>query len=317
MKRFIFQFLFIKLSMSISLREIELKNKFEDFINKYNKNYGDNYNLRYKIFKENLLFIEEHNKKSQWKMEINKFSDLSDDEFINKKSSNIKINNNLIYISNYDSSLPEEWDWVQKGAVTDVKNQEECGACWAFSAVGAIEAAFFFKTGNLTSMATQQLVDCSKSFGNNACDGGMPNKAFDFAIQRGICSENTYWYSGNPYDVCNNCPVITKISSYINVESNNENALQQAVYKQPVSVVLNANNFKSYKSGVMDSDCDTDFNHAVLVVGWGELNGKKYWKIKNSWGPDWGDNGYILLERNIADSKGRCGIAISPVYPVM
>lgn len=309
--------------LSIILLNTVSSLRFTEYINKYNKQYSDDeVSTRLYIYKENLRKIQEHNSQEHsWKMDVNQFTDLTEDEF-KSKSGSICFNNNQnlrnklynLNIRPYED-LPETFDWVEKGAVTDVKDQQSCGSCYAFSTTGAVEGAYFVATGKLVSLSEQEIVDCSGSFGNQGCNGGLYTYGFDFIKNKGICLEKDYSYKATS-GLCKKCKSVTKVSSYVNVQPYDELALQQAVYTSPVSIAIEADTsiFQSYSSGVMDSDsCGTSLDHAVLVVGWGTLNGKKYWKVKNSWGSSWGDKGYILLGRG----NNICGLATEPSYPVI
>lgn len=210
---------------------------------------------------------------------------------------------------------PESIDWVEKGGVTPIKNQGKCGSCWAFSTTGAVEGATFVASGILPNLSEQELVDCDDN-GDMGCDGGLMDHAFQWIEQHGICSENEYTYKGKEA-VCRECKQVVKVTGFQDVQPNNEGALKTAVAQQPVSVAVQANlpEFLFYKSGILSSSCGTDLDHGVLIVGYGEENGQKYWKIKNSWGESWGEKGYVRLARDIDDSRGKCGIAMVPSYP--
>lgn len=295
--------------------------KFSDYINKYGKQYSDDeLPTRLSIYRENLRKIQEHNSQDHsWKMDVNQFTDLTQDEF-KTKSGSICFKNRNRDLSGFNlrtvyKELPESFDWVEKGAVTEVKDQKSCGSCYAFSTTGAVEGAYFVATGKLVSLSEQEIVDCSGSFGNQGCNGGLMNYGFEFIKNKGICLEKDYSYKATT-GLCKKCKSVTKVSSYVNVPEFDEDALQQAVYTSPVSIAIEADTsiFQSYSSGVMDSvSCGTSLDHGVLVVGWGTLNGKKYWKVKNSWGSSWGDKGYILLGRG----NNICGLATEPSYPVL
>lgn len=217
--------------------------------------------------------------------------------------------------------VPKRVDWREKGAVTPVKDQKNCGSCWAFSATGAIEGASFLATGSLVSLSEEELVDCSRG-GNRGCSGGEPINAFDWIAKNGICSERSYPYTAYQ-DECHNqfnpCQEATKIDGYTAVTPNNEVALKQAVAQQPISVEIDANTdlFRFYKSGVLKGDaCGTSLDHAVLAVGYGTENGQDYWLVKNSWNVSWGDKGYVKLARTDSTySSGQCGIARKPSFP--
>jgi C1A family cysteine protease len=253
-------------------------------------------------------------------MDINEFADLTASEF---KSRNVCYSRNLQdknYVKFQTSIIsPSELDWVSKGAVTPVKDQQQCGSCWAFSTTGSVESAYFLSTGKLISLSEQQLVDCSGSYGNEGCNGGEMSDAMSYIKDKGICLEKDYSYTASD-GKCKKCKSQTKIDSFVSVPENNENALLQAVTLQPVSVAIEADTsiFQFYSSGVMDSEsCGTQLDHGVLVVGYGTKDGKDYWKVKNSWGTSWGDNGYILIGRNSSAKEGICGIAMEPIYPII
>ncbi|XP_012585425.1 PREDICTED: cathepsin S isoform X2 [Condylura cristata] len=228
---------------------------------------------------------------------------------------------NVTYKSTPNRTLPDSVDWREKGCVTEVKYQGSCGSCWAFSAVGALEAQLKLKTGKLVSLSAQNLVDCSTwKYFNKGCEGGYMTEAFQYIIDNGgIDSDASYPYKAVDgkckYDSRNRAATCSK---YIELPSGDEEALKEAVAsKGPVSVAIDASHtsFFLYRSGVYDEPaCNRTVNHGVLVVGYGTLGGKDYWLVKNSWGLTFGEQGYIRMARN---NKNHCGIASYPSYPEM
>uniref|UniRef100_A0A182DW06 Ficin isoform A n=1 Tax=Ficus carica TaxID=3494 RepID=A0A182DW06_FICCA len=215
--------------------------------------------------------------------------------------------------------LPETVDWRSKGAVNPIRNQGQCGSCWAFSAVAAVESINKIVTGQLLSLSEQQLLDCAQSYKNLGCQGGWVNKAFEYIIQnRGITSQSNYPYTGHKGQCRTGLASIATIDSYQYVPSNNENALKNAVANQPVSVAVEAAGraFQLYKSGVFTGSCGVAIDHAVVLIGYGKYNGVDYWLLRNSWGTNWGEQGYMKLQRNVAQSAGKCGVARLCLYPV-
>lgn len=324
-----FSFLFTFIS-STFLEEQTYINEFIHFIEKYEKKYTDDeFPIRYNIFKDNVDKIEKHNSENHgWSMKINKFADQTWHE-VKQNLSGYKKTNKNYHTQFTNNILPSSFDWVEKGAVTPVKNQGHCGSCYSFSTTGAIEGAWFINTGNLVSLSEQQIVDCSKNYGNNGCNGGLMDNGFKYVLDNGLCSEKSYKYeakdsvcnlcsSSTVNKTCNICKEIVYITDYKDVEPNEE-ALQQALFLQPISIAVEADQtgWQFYHNGVMTSNCGTNLDHGVLLVGWGELNNVPYWKVKNSWGEDWGENGYILLERNVSSTYGQCGIAMQASYPIV
>jgi C1A family cysteine protease len=278
------------------------------------------------VYLSNIRTIKEHNAGNHgWKMAVNKFADLTAEEFSLSYASGgyVPHYNNTNTMGVASMALPASVNWTAQGAVTPVKNQEQCGSCWSFSSTGAVEGAWFIKNNTLVSLSEQQLVDCSTAEGNQGCNGGLMDYAFEYIIKNnGITLESAYPYTATGPNTCaaNGKPVAATLSGYKDVPVNSETALMTAIVQQPVSVAVEAdqNVFQFYSSGVMDSACGTQLDHGVLAVGYGTLGGKDYYLVKNSWGADWGAQGYILLARGAKfNPSGQCGIQMAASYPIV
>jgi C1A family cysteine protease len=287
---------------------------------------------RESVYYQNLEKITAHNAAGHsWTMGVNKFADLTADEFgtryfgtFKPMKRNVRSGLRVRYDLN-ESALPVSVDWTTKGAVTAVKNQEQCGSCWSFSTTGSTESAWFLKNGTLVSLSEQQLIDCSVPEGNQGCNGGLMDYAFEYIIKnKGITTEAAYPYTATGPNACaaNGKLVAATLSGYADVPVNSETALMTAIAQQPVSVAVEADQsvFQFYTGGVMDSACGTQLDHGVLAVGYGtdSTSGKDYYLVKNSWGADWGDKGYIMLARGAKfNPSGQCGIQMAASYPIV
>ena len=300
---------------------------FLDFMLEHDKVYDtlENIITRFEIFHENMGFINEQNSLNMtYSLGVTKFADYTHSEYLEF----ISYGRNHIQKNICTDAEPVTGfyaaaiDWRQKNIVTPVKDQGNCGSCWAFSTTGAMEGLHAIQSGNLISLSEQQLIDCSHSYGNHGCNGGMMQNAFTYVIDHGLTSEMNYPYTASDEkNGCDEFEPIAHASECFNIPANEEQ-LTFAVSKQPVSVAIQADSrsFQLYKSGVYnDPSCGTNLDHGVLVVGYGTDEGKDYWIVKNSWSEKWGEDGYIRIARNSKfDSiHGMCGIAMEASMPIL
>jgi len=308
--------------------EQEYQFLFSKWVAQHNKKYNhENFFYRYTVFKHNMDKVVAHNKKGlSWTMAMNKFGDMTPEEFkathtgYNRVDrSFLRSKNGPAHVRSNVKAAPSPVDWRKKGAVTPVKDQGQCGSCWAFSATGSMEGAWFLAKKNLVSLSEQQLVDCSQAQGNQGCNGGLMDNAFQYVIANGgITDEGDYPYTAVDGTCNTEATSMVKISSFTDVTQGDEGALLTAVMKQPVSVAIEADQqvFQMYSGGVLDDpSCGTNLDHGVLAVGFDtdSDSGKDFWIVKNSWGQNWGEQGYIRMVRN----KNQCGISAEPSYPVV
>ncbi|KAJ3673230.1 hypothetical protein LUZ60_006604 [Juncus effusus] len=322
--------------LSCGAKKDLMRDRYEEWLSRYGKTYQDSHQKeeRYRIYEANVELIDAFNAVNQgYKLTDNKFADLTNIEFRKKilrlhaKPLIMESNENQAQSERVrdllQDELPESIDWREKGAVTKVKDQRNCGSCWAFAAVAAIEGLNQIKSGKLIPLSEQELVDCDTIGTNKGCLGGFMSDAYDFISQNGgLTSESDYPYIGSQ----NNCSCaklshhVAAIKGYANVSTNSEQSLIQAVAAQPVSVGIDAGSFvfQFYSAGIFTGPCGTDLNHGVAVVGYGTDGTEKYWTVKNSWGEEWGEKGFVRMKRNVTDNeKGICGIAMLGSYPLI
>lgn len=292
---------------------------------------------RLKIFEDNLDYARTVNAGTvSYTLGVTPFADLTFEEFEDQFVGGFipaPASNTTYFTKPAGLLLADSIDWTTKGAVTPVKNQAHCGSCWTFSTTGALEGAMAVAGRQMVSLSEQEIVSCDNGLiGGHGCQGGNPQQAMGWVKSNGVCSEADVPYkcSDQASTECKNaqcakssCTPVLKGGGFfssgdvtgVSAVSHTEQALEAAVSGQPVSVAIEADTkaFQLYTGGVLDSAaCGQKLDHAVLAVGYGIDGDKKYWKVKNSWGASWGEEGYIRLVRGdpAVGSGGECGIRL-------
>jgi cathepsin L len=311
---------------AFALSEKEYQSAFTKWMQNFERSYAhDEFQYRYRVFRTNLDYINTFNAQNKsMTLGMNQFGDLTNAEY-RAMYLGLKMPKNARFPSVHPSpkkvrAPPATWDWNKQGAVTPIKNQQQCGSCWAFSTTGSTEGCHFIASKSLVSLSEQDLVDCSTAQGNQGCDGGLMTQAMDYIISNGgIDTESTYPYTAEDgtcsYNAANSGATL---KSYVNVNQGDENDLQLKTYTGPTSVAIDASqsSFQFYSGGVYyEPACSsTQLDHGVLSIGWGtdSSSSSDYWLVKNSWGTSWGLNGFIWMSRN---KNNNCGIATMATLP--
>nr|CAB3483999.1 unnamed protein product [Digitaria exilis] len=278
--------------------------RHEQWMAQYNRLYKDETEKaqRFEVFKANVKFIESFNTAGNRKfwLGVNQFADLTNDEFRATKTNkgfnqnSVKVVTGFRYENVSTDALPATVDWRAKGAVTPIKDQGQCGCCWAFSAVAAMEGIVKISTGKLISLSEQELVDCDVHGEDQGCNGDEMDGAFKFIIKNGgLTTESSYPYNAQDGQCNAGSKSVATIKGYEDVPANDEASLMKAVANQHVSVAVDGGDmtFQLYSGGVMTGSCGTDLDHAIAAIGYGTASdGTKYWLMKNSWDTTWGEN---------------------------
>jgi C1A family cysteine protease len=306
--------------------------EFSNFQERFSKQYSSIQELetRFYIFRKNFIGILAHNTEltQNFTMNVNQFTDLTPEEFrsqyINggKKPSIGSFGCKPFLL---DSELiPSSVDWRTKGVVNPVRDQGQCGSCWAFATTSNAESVWAISKGQLLDLSEEFLVDCASGVGyyNMGCNGGQPDSAFKFMINNGQCTEASYSYNAGVTKTTGTCQKCTSadvsFSSCFDVTPKDQVALAAAVAKQPVVVAIEADTryFQSYSSGILDSTaCGTNLDHAVTLIGYDSQNGLDYWIVRNSWSSSWGEDGYLRIKKTSSTNDiGVCGVAAEPSF---
>lgn len=297
-----------------------VEQEFQMFLGQYGRNYynEEEYQFRFSIFKTNYEYINKVNsQKKSYTLAMNKFGDWSDEEFDRLLNFTPYENKAEAYVPS-NVAIKESVDWVEEGTVNPIQDQGSCGSCYAFAALASIEHETSFFHKDVLKYSEQQVVDCStEEFGyeNLGCDGGFMPYVYDYLTETQGCLAEEYPYTGNGDDTCRESECETKdfiVHDYQEVPANSAQAFKETAQYSVIATGITAGHkdFTYYKEGVFDlDDCSTENNHAVAVVGYGtDENGGDYIKIRNSWGANWGEAGYMRLSTKNDAEGGVCGV---------
>lgn len=304
---------------------------FRKYLSKYNLKVSTpaEFFERLKIFIRNVKEIEATNlaNKGQFLLAINQFAHLSPEEFQSKYLIKPPVqkpgSRGPLFENPYSKDDPpaQFQDWRKEGAVNPIKNQADCGSCWAFGVTAAMECSFQQKHKKLISLSEQQLVDCSGSYNTQGCNGGWGYDAFRYIQANGQMLESAYPYTASQ-NVCkyDKSKVVAQIDDYKIIPTKDCTALLAAAYQQVVQVTVDARAWQFYFWGIFKaSKCGSEQDHVVSLVGYnvtGEVS-RPYYIIRNSWGTHWGQKGYMQLEVPANREDGACGICLNAAIPTV
>jgi len=295
-------FLFALIAGVAAYTQLEYETAFKTFLKTHGKVYeGDEVAYRFGVFKASMDAVLEHNSGNHsWIVGINRFSDLTNVEFERSMLGYLSRGKTTEAVA---GEFTGDVDW-RDTAITKVKDQGQCGSCWAFSTTGGMEGAGYIASKKVVSLSEQSLVDCSGSYGNQGCNGGLMDNAFKYIKAHGIPVESAYPYTAKD-GTCKRYTSETKLSTYTDV-----NDLEAAINKQPISVAVDARKWSSYRGGTYECEGEVQLDHGVTLVA----SFSDYWVIKNSWGPSWGEKGFIKLSK---ESGKDCGVTEAASYPTI
>jgi len=319
------QILLLIVAAALFANAYTIEESFDKWMQKYQKSYPNEVekNLRMDIWKNTILknakLTEAARKKGlNTQFSLNRFSDLTAQEFDSQYKGyhkNLKSAKRMNKADSFDSSfaIPATYDWRNNNppVVTAVKDQMQCGSCWAFSATEGVECAWALSGQKLVSLAPQQIVDCDT--GDMGCEGGDLPTAFAYVQANGLELESTYPYDGEQGTCAYNpSAVVARISGFqYATTTGNETQMQVALLKNgPLSICVDAETWQSYSGGIITNNCPDNLDHCVQIVGFSVSGNTPYWIIRNSWGTSWGIDGYIYVERN----EDLCGVSDEATY---
>ncbi len=296
------------------------RTQFMQHVTEFGLSYGtvEEFEFRFEQYLKKQAHIEEHNATdSLYTAGHNKFSTWTEEEYKRVLGFREVADEGIVETVSFPNmTVASSIDWRSKGAVNPIKDQKQCGSCWAFSSVAALETAHWNKSGKLLSFSEQQLVDCDTRSGG--CNGGNQSTAFNYWESADAEVESAYPYTARTQSCKYSKASATnvEVASWSKVTADDTNAMKAALNVGVVSVSIEADRscFQSYSSGIFDNtNCGTSLDHAVALVGYGSSNGTEYWILRNSWGTSWGEKGYMRLK--ITSGAGICGVNKGPLYP--
>ncbi len=328
--KFIILVALIACASAASIFDVTMDVHWSNYKAVHGKNYGKEETVRRLIWEANMKYINQHNEEADngvhtFTLAMNKYGDMTSEEFgamyngYNKTGELKKTQGQVYKLSG--SANPDSVDWRTQGYVTPVKDQGQCGSCWAFSAVASLEGQHFKASQQLVSLSEQNLVDCSKKQGNQGCNGGLMDQAFTYIqVNNGLDTEDSYKYTARD-GKCkfNAANVGATDTGFVDITAGDEDALTDALATVgPISVAIDASksSFQLYHTGIYNEKrcSSTQLDHGVTAVGYGSNADGDYYIVKNSWAEVWGMKGYILMSRG---KNNQCGIASAASYPLV